>query len=164
MRSELSHKPLNMHWRLTWHLVKALRKTHCLPPADKTSLWPGAGNEEKVPAGNQQGNCKQHRIISSLQFYPPCCGFFVNSMSSCLEKPRRLLPTHGHSGFHWAWSLPEVTTLLTDHGVPIKLLYSSVASGASVTCSSIDEMNLAVHSHAFRMLTGRNDQSKTVAK
>lgn len=61
MRAELSHKPDNIHWR--WTCVKALRKMHRLPPADKTSLQPGAGNEERVPAGDQQGNCKQHRVI-----------------------------------------------------------------------------------------------------
>ena len=120
MRAEWSHKPLNMLWRLT--CVKALRKTHCLLPADKTSLQPGVGNEERMWTGNQQGNCKQHRIISSLHFYPLCCGFFVNSMSSHLEKPRRLMLAHSCSGFWWAWSLPEVTILFTDHEVPIKLL------------------------------------------
>jgi len=78
MRSELSHKPRSMHWRLT--CVKALRKRHHLPPADKTSLQPGVGNEERVLAGDQQGNCQQQGIISSLRFYLPCCGFFVNSI------------------------------------------------------------------------------------
>lgn len=120
MRAELSHKPPNTHWSLT--CVKALGKTHHLPPADKRSLQAGVGNEARVLAGDQQGNCRQHRIISSLQFYPPCCVLFVNSMNSCLEKPTGLTPTHGHSGFWWAGSLPEVTILLTDRGVPMKLL------------------------------------------
>lgn len=109
-----------MHWRLT--CVMSLRKMRHLPPADKTSLQPGAGNEERVPAAAQQGRWKQHKIISSLQFYPLYSGgFFLSTVwVSCVEKPRRLVPAHGYLGFQWAWSLPKVTISLTDHGVPIK--------------------------------------------
>lgn len=42
--------------------------------------------------------------------------------------------------------------------------YSSVVSSASATCSSADEMDLAVYSHASRMCTDQREQSESVAK